>query len=166
MTENKQITKPLINTPNYNGPDRRSTMQPLCGYHFQHVQILNAHDTKIKDLEINHKDDIKDVEQKMSDRSKDLWDDMKTKASNKLLYTFIIGYTAFFVLGIATVYTGMHKFDKNISKELSILKEEVSKSNVHLLYQKQLTSDLKEEIKNINKKIDHINQQKGNNQQK
>ena len=152
----------MIDTERYKGPDRRKESSiALCGYHFEHAQILKTHNVKINDLETNHREDIKDVENKVSTRSKELFGEMKTKASNKLLYMFIIGYTAFFVVGIATVYKGMHDFDKNISEKISVVREEVSKSNVHLLYQRGLTTDLKNGMKDINKKIDdHISQTK------
>ncbi len=124
----------VIDVPSYKGPDRRSAEIVLsqCACHPKHDRILKNHDDSISRLEKTIESRRQEVNSKMethySDAKEDhkiMWDGIKQKVPNHLFYIFITVYSVLFVAGIVTVYTGMHKIDKNLTTQIGSVNTEV-----------------------------------------
>jgi hypothetical protein len=118
LTDSAQIqsrpeSEPIhIDSPQYQGPDRREDSALHCVCHPKHTRILTDHDEALKALRVDLTRRREILDQRIAEEDKKLWEETKAlergKVSNKLFYIFVCVYSVLFISGIVTVYQGMH----------------------------------------------------------
>lgn len=161
MAEDKSH-KVMIETAGYKGPDRRGESPIViaqCQCHPKHERVLHDHDERIKNIEEGRERRRESLDKEIDEKHNNMWEAIKSKVSNPVFYVFITVYTFFFVAGIAAVYTGMHKIDKNLTEKIAEVKAEVAVTNTKIEYNTASIRRVEKQVEKINQKLDnHIEQ--------
>jgi hypothetical protein len=135
--------RPRVESPGYEGPERRDRLViGTCDCHSKHQRILDDHDREIASIKSSRED-----------QHRDMWTDIKSKVPNKLFYLFISVFSGLFILGIASVYQGMHRNALAFQEGLASVKVTQREIKVILDNTREKVTDLSKEVRTIN---DHI----------
>jgi capsule polysaccharide export protein KpsE/RkpR len=93
----------------YDGPERRGAVAEYCPHHAEHLRILNDHDRELGLLRASA-ESRRDASTKAHG---ELYEEIKmverSRVPSRLFYVFVSVYSVLFILGIVSVYKGMHQ---------------------------------------------------------
>lgn len=129
MANDKSV---VIQTPDYQGPERRSEVEVVvkkCFCHREHERRLDDHER-----------DIHEAKSENTDRDKAI----ASKVPNRLFYLFV----GIVVAGLAFVYNGIH----NVDKRIAVVCEKMDNNRIQY-------NRLENELREIQRKVqEHIYQ--------
>jgi chaperonin cofactor prefoldin len=143
MTESVGPEIEFVDSSNYKGPERREAIVVTqCKCHPKHTRILDDHDKELNGLkeDLAHRRELLDqrIERIVNNMGEDIKIVDRGKVPNRLFYIFISAYSALFILGIITVYTGMHQNSLNFMQGINALQKETTESFSEI--EKQVTT--------------------------
>jgi len=156
--EEYEIKRSLVESPGYQGPERRDRLViGPCECHLKHTRILQEHDEQIKNIKEHNEARDKYIDDRTERQHFNMWEGIKKKVSNKLFYLYISVYSGLFILGIVSVYTGMHNNALAFKEELTKVRVIQAEIKTGLEASSKMTDqrigDLKEDIKDLRKDL-------------
>lgn len=156
----------VIDVPGYKGEDRRQFSAP-CDCHKKHERVLSDHDIALGDVESSikgivseRKHDWEEHDKRREDSLKDLWDDVKimdrSKVPNKLFYLFVSAYSVLFILGLITVYTGMHKNTLTFTVEAGEIKSSIAIVKKEMQYRTANEEKIERALQEMRTDLNHL----------
>jgi len=151
MDDDKVI---MVESPEYNGPERRDRLViGPCGCHPKHQRILEDHDKKFAIIEAARERRGEHMEQAHGDIYEEIKKVERSRVPNRIFYLFVTVYSGLFILGIVSVYSGMHQNALAFQKGLSDVKVMQAELKATAANTGQRVGDMKDEIRELKRDL-------------
>lgn len=125
----------------------------LCPYHPTHDRILKDHDKAIDDFQST----LSDLRKNSSQSRAEIYNEIKTversKVSTNLFYLFISVYSVLYILGIISVYRGMHQNSLTFQSGITDVKVMQAELKAGLSSADQRIQSVTDDIKDLRNEV-------------